>query len=79
MKKKIEAWLDVNDDGELTLEDLSSIVVRHEWMLIAGIFIFIGAIGNVTAWWDIDSDAFWAAAGLAAILEYMEDIRGRLR
>ena len=29
MKKKIEAWLDVNDDGELTLEDLSSIVVRR--------------------------------------------------
>jgi len=79
MRKKIEAWLDMNDDGELTIEDLSSIVVRHEWMLIAGIFIFIGAIGNVMEWWSIDSDAFWAAAGLAAILEYIEDIRGRLR
>jgi hypothetical protein len=79
MRKKIEAWLDMNDDGELTIEDLSKIVVRHEWMLIAGIFIFIGAIGNVMEWWGIDSDAFWAAAGLAAILEYMEDMRGRLR
>jgi hypothetical protein len=79
MRKKIEAWLDMNDDGELTIEDLSKIVVRHEWMLIAGIFIFIGAIGNVMEWWSIDSDAFWAAAGLAAILEYIEDIRGRLR
>jgi len=47
--------------------------------LIAGIFIFIGAIGNVMEWWGIDSDAFWAAAGLAAILEYIEDMRGRLR
>ena len=79
MRKRIEAWLDMNDDGELTIEDLSKIVVRHEWMLIAGIFIFIGAIGNVMEWWSIDSDAFWAAAGLAAILEYIEDIRGRLR
>jgi len=79
MRKKIEAWLDMNDDGELTIEDLSKIVVRHEWMLIAGIFIFIGAIGNVMEWWSIDSDAFWAAAGLAVILEYIEDIRGRLR
>jgi len=77
MKQKIEAWLDINDDGEVTVEDLSSLVVRHEWMLVAGAFIFIGAIGNVMGWWNIDSDAFWAAAGLAAILEYIEDIRRR--
>ncbi len=77
MKQKIEAWLDINDDGEVTVEDLSSLVVRHEWMFVAGLFICVGSIGNVIGWWDIDSDAFWAAAGLAAILEYIEDVRRR--
>jgi hypothetical protein len=83
MKQKIEAWLDVNDDGEVTVEDLSSLVVRHEWMFAAGLFILFGAIYNL---WQqgalvdgtINGDAFWAAAGLAAILEYIEDIRRRL-
>ena len=77
MKKKIKAWLDINDDGDLTIEDLQTLAVKHEWMLIAGAFIFLGAIGNVMSWWDIDSDAFWAAAGLAAMLEYIDDMRRR--
>ena len=78
MKKQIKAWFDVNSDGELTVEDLSIMAVGHHWMLIGGIFIFIGSIGNVFSWWAINSDAFWAAAGLAAIMEYRDDImRGR--
>ena len=78
LKKKLTGWFDVNADGELTVDDLSIMAVGHHWMLIGGLFIFVGSIGNVLGWWSINSDAFWAAAGLAAIMEYRDDIkRGR--
>ena len=72
MKKKITALFDANEDGEVDIKDIH-ILIKHEWMFIAGLFIFVGAIGNVMAWWDIDSDAYWAAAGAAAMLEYIHD------
>jgi len=67
--------LDVNDDGQVDVWDMTHLIVRHEFMFLAGSFIFIGGIGNVFEWWNIDSDAFWAAAGLAAMLEYLDDTR----
>jgi hypothetical protein len=82
MKKKITAFLDFNDDGELTVEDLHAIapsVIRHEGMLIAGVAIMIGSIGNVLGYWTINSDFFWFCAGVAAVLEYIDDIRKRRR
>jgi hypothetical protein len=75
VRKKIVALLDVNEDGQVDVKDMTHIIIRHEWMLVAGLFIFIGAIGNVIGYWTIDSDAYWAAAGLAAMLEYIDDTR----
>jgi hypothetical protein len=75
VKKKIVALLDLNEDGQVDVKDMTYLIIRHEWMLIAGLFIFIGAIGNVIGYWTIDSDAYWAAAGLAAMLEYIDDTR----
>ena len=72
LKKQITALFDANEDGEVDIRDLH-ILIKHEWMFIAGAFIFIGSIGNVFGWWSIDSDAFWAAAGAAAMLEYIHD------
>ena len=72
---KVIGMLDLNDDGEVDVWDMTHLIVRHEWMMVAGGFIFIGAIGNVLSWWDIDSDAYWAAAGMAAMLEYIDDTR----
>jgi len=78
LKRKLVGWFDMNADGELTIEDLSIMAIGHHWMLIGGLFIFVGAVGNVLEYWTINSDAFWAAAGLAAIMEYRDDIqRGR--
>ena len=82
MKKKITAFLDFNDDGELTVEDIQALapsVIRHEGMLIAGVAIMIGSIGNVLGYWTINSDFFWFCAGVAAVLEYIDDIRKRRR
>ncbi len=75
MKDRIVGMLDVNEDGEIDIRDMTHLVIRHEWMFIAGLFIFIGSIGNVMHYWHIDSDAYWAAAGLAAMLEYIDDTR----
>ena len=80
MPKRIIAWLDMDSDGELSIDDLRLLAVGHHWMLLGGLFIFVGAIGNVIDYWSIDSDAFWAAAGLAAMMEYRDDVkRGRRR
>ena len=73
--KKIIGLLDVNNDGEINALDMSHIVLRHEWLLVAALFIAIGALGKVIGWWYIDSDLFWAAAGVAAICEYIDDTR----
>ena len=72
VKGRITALLDANEDGEVDIRDLH-ILIRHEWMFIAGAFILFGSIGNVMGWWSINSDAFWAAAGAAAMLEYIHD------
>ena len=72
MKKKITAFLDFNEDGELTVEDIQALapgIIRHEGMLMAGLLIAIGSLSNVLGHTDIDSDLFWCFAGVAAILE----------
>tara|TARA_B100001778_G_scaffold27714_1_gene20224 strand:+ start:1347 stop:1607 length:261 start_codon:yes stop_codon:yes gene_type:complete len=73
--KKIIGLLDVNNDGEINALDMSHMILRHEWLLVAALFIAIGAVGKVIGWWYIDSDLFWAAAGVAAIFEYIDDTR----
>jgi hypothetical protein len=73
--KKIIGLLDVNNDGKINALDMSHMVLRHEWLLVAALFIAIGAVGKVIGWWYIDSDLFWAAAGVAAIFEYIDDTR----
>jgi len=75
MKKKVVAMLDLNGDGELNAMDISYVIIRHEWMMVAGLFITIGSLCNVFGFADIDSDAFWAAAGIAAIFEYIHDTK----
>jgi len=78
MRKKITAWLDMNDDGKLSIEDVTETkMFSHEWMLLAGLAIAIGSIGNVLGYWAIDSDFFWFCASVAAISEYIDDVRKR--
>ena len=79
---KLATILDVNKDGEVTVDDIHALapsIVRHEGMFIAGVMIMVGSIGNVLDYWSIDSDFFWFCAGVAAVLEYIDDIRKRRR
>ena len=79
MRKKISAWLDLNDDGKLTIEDVTETrMFSHEWMLLAGLAIAVGSAGNVLGYTNIDSDFFWFCAAVAAISEYLDDIRKRI-
>jgi hypothetical protein len=78
MRKKITAWLDMNDDGKLSIEDVTETrMFSHEWMLLAGLAIAIGSAGNVLEYWAINSDLFWFCAAIAAISEYIDDVRKR--
>ena len=82
MRRRIKAWLDVNEDGEVTVDDIQAFapgIIRHEGMLIAGVVIMVGSMGNVLDYWSIDSDFYWFCAGVAAVLEYIDDIRKRRR
>ena len=79
MKRTLVKLLDVNNDGELDIEDVRFLLVRHEWLFVAGLLITAGSLGNVLGHTDIDSDWFWSFAGLGMILEYKDDIRRRTR
>ena len=79
MRKKILAWLDKNKDGKLSIEDVTETkAFSHEWMLLAGLAIAVGSAGNVLGYTNIDSDFFWFCAAVAAISEYLDDIRKRI-
>jgi hypothetical protein len=79
MKKSLVKILDVNDDGELDIEDVRFLLVRHEWLFVAGLAIAAGSLANVLGYTDIDSDLFWTCAGVGMVLEYVDDIRRRRR
>ena len=79
MMKKIVALFDFNEDGDVDILDLHSVAVSHVWMLLAGVVIAGGSLGNVFGYWAIDSDFFWFCAGIAGIAEYIDDIRRRRR
>ena len=54
---KLATILDVNKDGEVTVDDIHALapsIVRHEGMFIAGVMIMVGSIGNVLDYWSID-------------------------
>ena len=77
MKRTLVKLLDVNNDGELDIEDVRFLLVRHEWLFVAGLLITAGSLGNVLGYTDIDSDWFWSFAGVGMVLEYLDDIRRR--
>lgn len=79
MKKTLVKLLDFDEDGDVDLDDVAFLLIRHEWLFVAGLLITIGSMGNVLGYSNIDSDLFWAFAGLGMILEYKDDIRRRTR
>ena len=77
MKSDLLKLLDINEDGDVDVEDIRFLLVRHEWLFVAGVIITIGSLTNVLGYTDIDSDLFWTCAGAGMMLEYLDDIRRR--
>ena len=77
MKSDLLKLLDINEDGDVDVEDIRFLLVRHEWLFVAGVLITMGSLSNVLGYSNIDSDLFWTCAGLGMMLEYLDDIRRR--
>ena len=77
MKSDLLKLLDINEDGDVDVEDIRFLLVRHEWLFVAGVIITMGSLSNVLGYTHIDSDLFWTCAGLGMMLEYLDDIRRR--
>ena len=77
MKSDLVKLPDINEDGDVDVEDIRFLLVRHEWLFVAGVIITIGSLTNVLGYTNIDSDLFWTCAGAGMMLEYLDDIRRR--
>ncbi len=69
MLKKIFNMLDANKDGKVDMLDAKKALFRYEWIVVTGLLLTIIPMGNVLGYTNIDSDFFWALAGLCLTVE----------
>jgi hypothetical protein len=69
MLKRLFNLLDTNNDGKIDMLDAKKALFRYEWIVITGLLLTIIPMGNVLGYTDIDSDFFWALAGLCLTVE----------
>ena len=63
-------WLfDMNEDGVIARHDLKKAIMRYEWIDVTGLLLTIIPMGNVLGYTNINSDFFWALAGLCLTVE----------
>jgi|TARA_R100000084_G_C4633399_1_gene139667 hypothetical protein len=61
--------LDVNNDGKIDHHDFKHMFMRYELIVFTGLLLTIVPMGNVLGYTNIDSDVFWALAGLCLTVE----------
>ena len=61
--------LDMNNDGKIDHRDFKHMLMRYEWIVITGLALTIVPLCNVLGYTNIDSDFFWALAGLCLTVE----------
>jgi len=69
MLKKVFNLLDANKDGKVDMLDAKKALFRYEWIVVTGLLLTIIPMGNVLGYTSIDSDFFWALAGLCLTVE----------
>lgn len=69
MLRKILNILDTNKDGKVDMLDAKKALFRYEWIVVTGLLLTIIPMGNVLGYTNIDSDFFWALAGLCLTVE----------
>ena len=60
---------DINGDGVVDRHDLKKVVMRYEWIVVTGLLLTIVPMLNVLGYTNINSDFFWALAGLCLTVE----------
>ena len=60
---------DRNRDGTVDLDDFAHFFIRYEFIIASGVALSILPLFNVFGWTDIDSDFFWALAGITLTIE----------
>tara|TARA_B100000287_G_C20435102_1_gene703182 strand:+ start:435 stop:704 length:270 start_codon:yes stop_codon:yes gene_type:complete len=60
---------DLNEDGKIDRKDLHHVFMRYEWIIFSGLLLTIVPMLNVLGYTNIDSDVFWALAGLCLTIE----------
>ena len=69
MLKRLLNLLDANRDGKVDMLDAKKALFRYEWIVVTGLLLTIIPMGNVLGYTNIDSDFFWALAGLCLTVE----------
>ena len=65
----MKGWFDLNKDGVVDRHDFKKVIMRYEWIVVTGLLLTIIPMGNVLGYTNIDSDFFWALAGLCLTVE----------
>tara|TARA_R100001443_G_scaffold977_2_gene3822 strand:- start:22327 stop:22596 length:270 start_codon:yes stop_codon:yes gene_type:complete len=60
---------DLNNDGVIDRHDVKKAIMRYEWIVVTGLLLTIVPMLNVLGYTNIDSDFFWALAGLCLTVE----------
>ncbi|QDP65134.1 MAG: hypothetical protein GOVbin140_35 [Prokaryotic dsDNA virus sp.] len=61
--------LDFNNDGVIDRHDFKKAIMRYEWIVVTGLLLTVFPLLNVFGITNIDSDFFWALAGLCLTVE----------
>ncbi len=69
MLGKLKKLLDTNKDGVIDHQDFKQVLMRYEMIVVTGLLLMIIPMGNVLGYTNIDSDFFWALAGLCLTVE----------
>tara|TARA_R110002020_G_scaffold23960_4_gene79288 strand:- start:4405 stop:4698 length:294 start_codon:yes stop_codon:yes gene_type:complete len=69
MLRRLFNLLDTNQDGRVDMLDAKKVLFRYEWIIVTGLLLTIIPMGNVLGYTNIDSDFFWALAGLCLTVE----------
>ena len=60
--------LDVNNDGEVDLDDVKVVVLRYEWILLSGILLIIVPLIDLF-YYPIPDTVYWMLAGICLSVE----------
>ena len=60
--------LDVNQDGEVDLDDVKVVVLRYEWILLSGILLIVVPLIDLF-YYPIPDTVYWMLAGICLSVE----------